>query len=276
MFDQHHMYLYGQDLRIKLESREGLYQPLFNGDLLNMSDGIERLLVYYTYIYPSASDFSELLQLNIPGITPVEIQKFKDMFKMLHSPEPVEKISLKDVPYYGDKENGICIPAADFVCTISQCDEQYLLSLLSQDPPAGHTVLSLIEDWFKGYCRDYNLHYKSGGEGTEHIDLAENFLKIHGVSPNVCKKIEHIYTEAEKQAIKKAQREGTVKGYGLLLLSVVAWLGISCGLLLAGDKLMDRDGWFVFGCILLLLGFAVLGGVPAYFIDQNKKRNNRI
>lgn len=270
MYDQHHMYLYGLDLRLTLESRGGLYQPLFRGEMLSLSDGIERLLVYYIYVSPSESAFSELLQLNIPRITPVEIQKFKEAFKLSHAPESTEKISLEDIPYYGDKDDGLYIPAADFICTISQRDEIHLLSLLLQDPPAGHTALSQIEQWFKAYCRDYNLHYKSGG-GAEHIDLADTFLKTHGISPSICKRIQHAYSEAETQELRRAQRERTAKGYGLLVLGVIAWLSISCGLIIGGDKLMDHDGGFVGGGLLLLLGFALLGGIPAYFIDHNKQ-----
>ncbi len=262
MIDRHHIYLYEQRKRVTLESRDGTYEPIIGGQVQSLGDGIERLLVFYTYANPSVSEFSQLLQLNIPGITPLDIQKFQEVFKLTHPAEDCNKIELSDVPAYGDKEDGLTIPAAGFVCNMSLEDEQAVLSRLSQNPPEGETVLSQVERWFKSYCYKYNLSY-GDGSGQESIDLTDTFLKIHGIDPIVCRRIKRTYTSAEMVEKKKA----VAKGKALFFFGIVVWLAVSVGLLIAGNK---TDS-FIGGGLLLLLGFLLLVWPIIWFIDKGKR-----
>lgn len=278
--DYHHMYLYGKDKRVTLIARDGVYSAPIAGEMLDLDESLERILVYYAIGREDFTSFIEDVRANYPAATPVDLQRYYDDFMHIHTVEDSPEIKLEEIPVYAHDGRGLYIVNAGVNVTISAKDEKEIMDLLLTNPPRRANVFEKIVDWFYDYCKKFSLSYAPELSGNLPKDLATYFLLAHGINPESIMQLRRYVTpeeaaaigqtkEKEKEQLRKSNVKSALFGVGFLVVVVLAiW-----GLMSLGDNLMSHSNStsaFLIGGFILLLGFALFSLVLNGFHSPDK------
>ena len=170
-------------LKVELKAKDGLFNITVNRkSVLQITDSIERLFVYWIYSEGSIGDVSSWLRdCWKKDITPMEIDEIITSFKKSHPAKNVDDFEFRDIPIYATEKDGLALPIPRTWCVISKEDEQELLDIVIKNKAL---TFLYLKNWFFNFRARYGLDFqkKVGRHVNQDEELAISFLNQHGLN----------------------------------------------------------------------------------------------
>ena len=186
-------------LKVELKAKDGLFNITVNRKrVLQITDSIERLFVYWIYGEGSIGDVSSWLRdCWKKDIAPMEIDEIITSFKKSHPAKKVDDFEFCNIPLYATKESGLSLPIPRTWCVISKENEQALMRIIIRN---GVNSLSFLKNWFCNFRKRYGLDFQKqvGKWADQDEELAVSFLNQHGLSSSLM---------TNKESVKKTRKE---------------------------------------------------------------------
>jgi len=187
-------------LKVPLKAKNGIYEiKVNNKKVLQITDSIERLFVYWMYGESSGGYLSGWLRdCWKKDITPMEIDEITTSFKKSHPAQKIEDFEFSDIPLYATEEDGLALPIPRTWCVISKANELELMAIIARNKVDSFL---LLKKWFCEFRGRYGLDFqKKVGKGVDQDEeLAISFLNQHGLNSTLMtdKEIERTVIKAQ-------------------------------------------------------------------------------